>query len=108
MTDGLVRYVGLGGLAFISLAMMFLMVRKASVREVLPSAAEIAGLPPMLETPDTDLIGEAEESALALEGLELDDAELRRQQVTEQINETIKSDPSESANLVRRWAKGER
>ena len=107
MTDGLVRYVGLGGLAFISLAMMFLMVRKATVREALPSAEEIAGLPPMLETPETDLIGEAEESALALEGLELDDAELRRQQVTEQINETIKNDPSESANLVRRWAKGD-
>ena len=62
----------------------------------------------MLETTESDLIGEAEESALALEGLELDDAELRRQQVTVQINETIKSDPAESANLVRRWAKGER
>lgn len=107
MTDGLVRNVGLGGLAFISLAMMFLMVRKATVREALPSAEEIAGLPLMLETTDSDLIGEAEESAIALEGLELDDAVLRRQQVTEQINETIKSDPSESANLVRRWAKGD-
>ena len=103
----MVRYVGLGSLAFISLAMMFLMVRKASVREELPSPAEIVGLPPALEGDDLDLVGEAEESALALEGVELDDTELRRGQVLEQINETIKTSPEEAASLVRRWAKAE-
>ena len=97
----MVRYVGLGSLAFISLAMMFLMVRKAGVREELPSPAEIVGLPPALE------VGEAEESALALEGVELDDAELRRAQLLEQITETIKTSPEEAASLVRRWAKAE-
>ncbi|MEE9129513.1 MAG: hypothetical protein V3T84_05805 [Phycisphaerales bacterium] len=103
----MVRYVGLGSLAFISLAMMFLMVRKASVREALPSPAEIVGLPPALEVDDLDLVGEAEESALALEGVELDDTELRRGQLLEQINETIKTSPEEAASLVRRWAKAE-
>ena len=103
----MVRYVGLGSLAFISLAMMFLMVRKASVREELPSPAEIVGLPPALEIDDSDLVGEAEESALALEGVELDDTELRRGQLLEQINETIKTSPEEAASLVRRWAKAE-
>ncbi len=103
----MVRYVGLGSLAFISLAMMFLMVRKASVREELPSPAEIVGLPPALEIDDSDLVGEAEESSLALEGVELDDTELRRGQLLEQINETIKTSPEEAASLVRRWAKGE-
>ncbi len=103
----MVRYVGLGSLAFISLAMMFLMVRKASVREELPSPAEIVGLPPALEVDDSDLVGEAEESALALEGVELDDTELRRGQLLEQINETIKTSPEEAASLVRRWAKAE-
>ena len=103
----MVRYVGLGSLAFISLAMMFLMVRKASVREELPSPAEIVGLPPALEVDDSDLVGEAEESALALEGVELDDAELRRAQLLDQINETIKTSPEEAASLVRRWAKAE-
>ena len=103
----MVRYVGLGSLAFISLAMMFLMVRKASVREELPSPAEIVGLPPALEIDDSDLVGEAEEPSLALEGVELDDTELRRGQLLEQINETIKTSPEEAANLVRRWAKAE-
>ncbi len=103
----LVRYVGLGSLAFISLAMMFLMVRKANVREELPSPAEIVGLPPALEVDDSDVVGEAEESAMALEGVELDDAELRRAQVLEQINETIKTGPEEAASLIRRWAKAE-
>ena len=90
-----------------SLAMMFLMVRKASVREELPSPAEIVGLPPALETDDSDLVGEAEESSLALEGVELDDSELRRGQVLEQINETIKTSPDDAANLMRRWARAE-
>ena len=103
----MVKYVGLGSLAFISLAMMFLMVRKASVREELPSPAEIVGLPPALEVDDSDLVGEAEESALALEGVELDDTELRRGQLMDQINETIKTSPEEAASLVRRWAKSE-
>ena len=44
---------------------------------------------------------------LALEGVELDDTELRRGQLLEQINETIKTSPEEAANLVRRWAKAE-
>ena len=103
----LVRYVGLGSLAFISLAMMFLMVRKANVREELPSPAEIVGLPPALEVDDSDLVGEAEESTMALEGVELDDSELRRAQLLEQINETIKTGPEEAASLIRRWAKAE-
>ena len=103
----LVRYVGLGSLAFISLAMMFLMVRKASVREELPLPAELVGLPPALEVDDSDVVGEAEESTMALEGVELDDAELRRSQLLEQINETIKTGPEEAATLIRRWAKGE-
>ena len=72
-----------------------------------PSPAEIVGLPPALEIDDSDLVGEAEESSLALEGVEVDDTELRRGQLLEQINETIKTSPEEAANLVRRWAKAE-
>ena len=53
------------------------------------------------------MVGEAEEESLALEGVELDDTEMRRGQLLEQINETIKTSPEEAANLVRRWAKAE-
>ena len=60
LDEGLMKYVGLSGLALISLAMMFLMVRKATTHEELPSAEELVGIPPALGDSDLDLIGEAE------------------------------------------------
>ena len=104
---GLVKYLWLGGLVLLSLAMMFLMVRKASPPAELPTVAEIAGVPPPLPTGQSDIVGEAEESALALEGVELDDTALHRQQMLDQITEMVKNDPDEAANLLRRWIRVE-
>jgi flagellar M-ring protein FliF len=104
-TDGLVKYVSLGGLALFSLAMMFLMVRKASVREELPSAQELVGIPPALSDADSDLVGEAEESAPVLEGVEVDDEAIERQQMLEQVSSLIRESPDEAAGLVRKWLK---
>ncbi|MHC4416017.1 MAG: hypothetical protein ACYS0G_12105 [Planctomycetota bacterium] len=101
--SGLVRYVWLGGLVLLSLLMMFLMVRKVGSRAELPTAADIAGVPPPLPTDHSDIVGEAEESALALEGVELTDTALHRQQMLDQISEMVKTDPDEVANLLRRW-----
>ncbi|HWB19050.1 MAG TPA: hypothetical protein VG711_02030 [Phycisphaerales bacterium] len=102
ITDRLLTYVTLGGLAAVSLLMMMMMVRKAAVRQELPTAAELVGIPPALAG-DGDLVGEADEAAPALEGLELTDEVLRRQQMLEQINEMIESSPGEAAGLVRKW-----
>lgn len=101
--DGLVKTIGLAGLALLSLFMMFVMVRKASVREELPSAAELVGIPPALDGTDSDLVGEADEATPALEGLELDDNELKNQQMLSQINEMVSKTPNEAAALVRKW-----
>jgi flagellar biosynthesis/type III secretory pathway M-ring protein FliF/YscJ len=106
-TEGMVKYIGLGSLAFISLVMMVLMVRKANAREPLPTAAELVGVPKALEMTDGDLVGEADESSPALEGVELDDEELRKQQMLSQINEMIRSKPDEAASLVRKWIRTE-
>ena len=103
--DGIVRTVGLGGLALLSLAMMFMMVRKASVREELPSAEEIVGIPPALEELEKDLVGEATEADTPMEGVEVDDQSLRRQNMLEQINEMASNTPDELAVLLRKWIK---
>lgn len=107
LAEGLVKYVSLGGLAALSLLMMFLMVRKAGVREELPTASELVGIPPALAAAEADLVGEADEASPALEGIELTDDAIRRQQMLEQITDMVSNTPDEAANLLRRWMKSE-
>jgi flagellar M-ring protein FliF len=99
------KYVGLGALVLLSLLMMFLMVRKASAREELPTPEELVGTPPALQATESDVVGEAEESAPALEGLEIEEEELRRQQMLDQINDMVAKNSDEAASLLRRWMK---
>ena len=98
-----IKGVGLGSLALISLAMMFMMVRKASVRPELPSAEELVGVPPALTDSEADVVGEASETGAVLEGLEIDEDALRRQQMLDQINETASGHPDQMAALLKRW-----
>jgi hypothetical protein len=99
----LVKFLGLTGLALLSLAMMFLMVRRAGVTTDLPTARDIVGVPPTLPTDESEIVGEAIESAPILEGVEVDDAALRRQQMKGQISEMVRQNPDSVANLLRRW-----
>ncbi len=101
--EGLMKYVGLSGLALISLAMMFLMVRKATTHVELPSAEELVGIPPALSDADSGLIGEAEETAPALEGIEIDEGQIKRQEMLEQIKIMVRDSPDEAAHLMRKW-----
>jgi len=103
--DGLVRTLTLAGLALLSLAMMFIMVRKANVREELPSAEELVGVPKSLAEVESDVIGEAGESTHSLEGYEVDDEELKRQQMLSQISEMARTSPGDAAALLKRWIK---
>lgn len=100
---GLVKYVSLGGLAFISLAMMFMMVRKAGYRDELPSAQELIGIPPALADLESELVGEAVESDTPMDGVEIDDETQRRQQMLEQINAAAEEQPEELAAILRKW-----
>jgi flagellar biosynthesis/type III secretory pathway M-ring protein FliF/YscJ len=97
------KNAGLVGLALVSLAMMFMMVRRSSEADVLPTAEELAGVPPVLDDDSAEIVGEADESTPALVGVELDDEDLRRKQMLDQLNELIKKEPSEVATLLRRW-----
>jgi flagellar biosynthesis/type III secretory pathway M-ring protein FliF/YscJ len=107
VSGDLIKTVGLGGLALLSVAMMFLMVRRASSKPTLPTAQELVGVPPALAGGDSDLVGEADESAPALEGVELTDDAMRRQQMLDQIRSMISETPEEASNLLRRWVKSE-
>jgi flagellar biosynthesis/type III secretory pathway M-ring protein FliF/YscJ len=101
--SALIKPIGLGILAIVSLFFMFNIARKASVREELPTPEELAGVPPKLESDDAELVGEADEATPALEGMELDDDSLRRAQMLEQLNEMASRDPAELSGILRRW-----
>jgi len=105
--EGLIKYVGLGALAIISLAMMFMLVRKASAPQEMPSAAELAGVPPTFGDQDAELVGEAGEPLSSMEGVEVDETDMRRRQMLGQINDMAKKNPVEAATLIRRWMRAE-
>ena len=99
----LIKPALLGLLAIGSLFFMFSMVKKAAVQEPLPSAEELAGIPPALDGDDADIVGEADEATPALEGMELDDESLRRQQMVKQLNDIAKHDATDLAGILKRW-----
>lgn len=100
--DGLAKQIALGGLAAAALGLMLLMVKKAGKPAVLPTAEELVGVPPALE-PNSDLIGEAEETDTAMQGIEIDDNELKTTKMLEQVGELVKSNPSTAASVFSRW-----
>ncbi|MCZ6836361.1 MAG: hypothetical protein O7G85_11355 [Planctomycetota bacterium] len=103
LSEGLVKYVSLSGLALVSLLMMFFMVRRATTQEQMPSPEELVGIPPAVADSNSDLIGEAAETFPALEGLEIDEEHVRRQEMLEQISNMVKETPDEAAHLLRKW-----
>jgi flagellar biosynthesis/type III secretory pathway M-ring protein FliF/YscJ len=99
---GLIENVLLGGLALLAMGMMTLVVKKTARKAELPTAEEIVGLPPALETKN-DLIGEADESDAPMMGIEVDDAEVRTGKMLEQVNDFVKGSPDGAAKLLNRW-----
>lgn len=99
----LVETVLVGVLAAIALVLMLMVVKRSGKNVELPSAEELLGMPPQLENL-SDLIGEADESEAAMQGIEVDDAVVQIQKLREQVGELIKNDPNSAAGLVERWA----
>jgi len=92
----------LAGLAVMSFGLMFYMVRRATRKEEMPSIEELAGVPPTLPT-DDDLIGEVEEMGNTLDGVELDEDELRARQIADQISDLVRANPEEAGGLLTKW-----
>lgn len=101
-SGSMIKHISLGTLAAVSLLMMFMMMRKATQPPKLPSAAELAGIPPALQS-DEEVIGEATELDAALTGVELDEGAIRNRKLTEQVGEMVRNDPGEAASLLGRW-----
>lgn len=99
---GIIDRVLLVGLALVSMGLMLMLVRKASKQPDLPSAQELVGVPPPLETA-SDLIGEADESETPLAGIEVDDEHVRAQKLLEQVVKSVGENPEPSARLLGRW-----
>lgn len=93
-------------LGCVSLLLAFMMVKRATKPQELPSLQELAGVPPTLPT-DDELIGEAEEVESTMAGLELDEDEMRTRNLAEQISEMIKSNPQDAGGLLGKWVQAD-
>jgi len=102
LSSGLVKQVALGALAALSIGLMLLMVKKAGKAQILPTAEELVGIPPALQ-PNSDLVGEAEETDAAMLGIEVGDDELKTDKMLEQVTEMVKSNPQSAATVFNRW-----
>lgn len=99
---GIVDKAVLGLLAFVSLGMMLMLMKKSGRPVELPSAEEIVGIPPALEG-QVDLIGEADEAEAAMQGIEVNEDAMQIQQVLEQVGELVNTNPDSAAKLISRW-----
>lgn len=97
-----IKQAGVGALALGAVALMLMLVRKATREEALPTVEELAGVPEALPT-DDELIGEAQDVESTMEGLEVSDDELKSRKVAEQISDLIKSNPGEAGSLLGKW-----
>ncbi len=107
LTGSTIKTGFLGLLALVALGMMVMLVRKSAKPQELPTAQEIVGLPPVLEAEDS-IVGEADESQTAMVGIELGDEEVRVKKVLEQVQDMVKKNPGDAANLLKRWMNPDR
>ncbi|MDX9910878.1 MAG: hypothetical protein RBS39_03500 [Phycisphaerales bacterium] len=102
MEGGLIEKGLLAAMALVSMGLMVTMVKKAGKKAPLPTAEELVGLPPQLDT-GSDLVGEADESDAPMAGIEVDDQDVRAQKMMEQVTEMVKQEPDSAARLLSRW-----
>jgi flagellar biosynthesis/type III secretory pathway M-ring protein FliF/YscJ len=102
VSSGLFRQAVLGGLALLSIGMMFMLVRKAGRAAPMPTAEELVGIPPAIE-PDSDLVGEADEGETPMMGIEIDSDQLKRQKMLQEVSELVKSNPQSAVGVFNRW-----
>lgn len=103
---GIVDKVVLGVMASLALGMMVMLVRRSGKKVEVPTAEELVGLPPQLES-GSDLIGEADEGDAPLAGIEVDEDQVQSQKILEQVGELVQENPGGAAKLLHRWIQTE-
>ncbi|MBX9738308.1 MAG: hypothetical protein K2X32_15415, partial [Phycisphaerales bacterium] len=106
LTPTTIRTGVLAAVILAAMGMMLMLVKKASKPLDLPTAQEIVGLPPALES-QSDLVGEADEGSAAMVGIELQEDELKYKKMLEQVQDMVKKSPSDSAAILNRWVQTE-
>lgn len=102
LSGGLIDKAALVGLSLVALGLMVMMVKRSGRKSELPSAEELVGLPPSLESAG-DVIGEADEGETALTGIEVNQEEMEAAKRLEQVGEMVGKDPNGTAKLMGRW-----
>lgn len=90
------------GLGALSLLLAFMLVRRSTQAPPLPSLEELAGVPPTLPS-DEELMGEASVVETSMDGVEIDEEELKSRHLAEQISELIVNSPADATGLLGRW-----
>jgi flagellar biosynthesis/type III secretory pathway M-ring protein FliF/YscJ len=117
MLSGHAKEIALGVLALISLFMVSMMVRKSGPALAMAGGLAIADVgggagstvdsllakAVGVKAPAIDPTKEVGEGRQSLDGVELDDEEVRQQQVMEQVSTLVKDNPDAAANLIKRW-----
>jgi len=86
--------------------MMLLMVRKAGRPAELPTATEVVGVPPALRSEES-VVGEAGETDTPMEGIEVDELQVKTQKMLDQVNELVGNNPLVASRLLGRWIEAE-
>jgi flagellar biosynthesis/type III secretory pathway M-ring protein FliF/YscJ len=95
--------IGIGALAAVSLFMVMMMVRKATPEPlVIPEAIQESGDPQPLDGGET-VVGQASGGGPALDAVELDPDAAKSQQMLDQLESMVHSNPDAAATLVKRW-----
>ncbi len=96
---------GLGLLAFCSLVMVLMMLKKASNNVGISNLERALSTQEPVTALDTEStpIGEAGGSEGVLEGIEVDEDTLRTRKMSEQVSSMVKEDPAAAAALVKQW-----
>lgn len=105
LVSGYGKQVMLGVLAAISLFMVATMVKKGTPAPAIPIAAS-----PTIDRGPMTLNGLGElagmvndESSGTLDGVEVDEQQLKNHRVVEQVSALVKDDPDAAAQLIKRW-----
>ncbi len=106
-SSGLIDKAVLGVLALVSVAMMAMLMRKATKKADLPTAEELVGIPPALKG-DGDVFGEADEGDVPMSGIELDEEQVRAGKMLDQVGELVSASPETAASLLQSWVAADR
>jgi flagellar biosynthesis/type III secretory pathway M-ring protein FliF/YscJ len=99
------KTAGLVVLAFSSLVMVLMMLRKASGNVGIPGIekAMLPNEPPPELDSEAMPVGEASGTEGFLQGIEVDEDTLRTRKMVEQVSTMVKEDPTSAASLVKQW-----